>query len=269
MEITSAAYLLLFLVGVYPLVLAWRANRRTSLAHAVHWAFAAWTAWGVAMTLGETGRAGFDPLRYVALCLTGCTGVAVLGARRPHVAAWNFVVLGLLAVMLLPLVEELVLGTPSLGGLRIVFLAATLAVGVLNYLPTVIAPAAFLFGIVCGMECVLLFASDIELPAAVIHLVHISWLIAMLLAFGLWRRTPHATFLLTKMWLDFRDRYGLLWGQRVREQYTRSAANAGWPGRLYWQGWLLRENERLPTELEARAMIETMRALLTRFMGEN
>jgi hypothetical protein len=40
-------------------------------------------------------------LRYLALCLTGCVGVAVLGARRPGVGAWDFVLLGLLAVLLL------------------------------------------------------------------------------------------------------------------------------------------------------------------------
>ena len=46
-------------------------------------------------------------LGYTALSLTGCAGVAVLGARRPGVGPWNFVLLGLLAVMLLPLAEGL------------------------------------------------------------------------------------------------------------------------------------------------------------------
>src|SRR5260370_1235188 len=32
-----------------------------------------------------------------------------------------------------------------------------------------------------------------------------------------------------RTWLAFRDRYGMVWGQRTREQFNRAAANAGWP----------------------------------------
>src|SRR5438270_9010588 len=129
-------YSVLFLSGLYPLYRAWQANRRTSLAHAVFWASAAWTGWGVALVFGRPQKLGLGPWRYLALCLTGAAGVAVLGARRPQVAAWNFVLVSLLAVMLLPLGENLFLGTPSLDGPRLVFLGATLAVGILNYVPT-------------------------------------------------------------------------------------------------------------------------------------
>ena len=87
--------------AVYPLWRAWRANRGTALAHAVGWAVAAWAAWLAAFLFGGDGALG----RYVALSLTGCAGVAVLGARRPHVGAWNFVVASLLAVLLLPVAQ--------------------------------------------------------------------------------------------------------------------------------------------------------------------
>ena len=53
------------------------------------WAGGAWAAW-VATTWAP------GPLAtYLALCLSACAGVAVLGARRPGVTAWNFVVAGL------------------------------------------------------------------------------------------------------------------------------------------------------------------------------
>src|SRR5262249_23872442 len=100
---------LVFLSGAYPLWRAWLANRNTSLLHAVTWAGAAWVAWGGMILVGmETGPSiDLRPGTYLALCLTGCAGVAVLGARRPGVGAWNFVLFGLLAVMLLPLAERL------------------------------------------------------------------------------------------------------------------------------------------------------------------
>ena len=89
------------------------------------------------------GRA-WSRVRYCALCMTGCAGIAVLGARRPHVFAWNFVVLGLFAVMVLPLIETQIIGTHPVDTLRILFMGGTIAVGILNYLPTRSAPAAFL-----------------------------------------------------------------------------------------------------------------------------
>src|SRR5437763_11762318 len=139
----ATAVWLLCVTGSYPLWRAWRGNRRTSLAHAVGWAAAAWTAWCGTLLLGATADPGTDPTpgRYLALCLTGCAGVAVLGARRPGVGAWNLVVGGLLAVMLLPLAESLIADKQPLDGLRTAFLATTLAVGVLHYLPTRLAPA--------------------------------------------------------------------------------------------------------------------------------
>src|SRR5262245_58439626 len=99
---------LLLLTGILPLARAWRANRRTSLLQAVAWAVLAWLGWNGAL-LGDIvwPDTGANSLRYLALALTGCAGVAVLGARRPGVGAWNFVVVGLLAVLLLPVAQGL------------------------------------------------------------------------------------------------------------------------------------------------------------------
>src|SRR5260221_8213543 len=115
----------LILAGSLPIGLAIWAHRRTSLSHALVWALIAWLGWGFAFLSAE-----FDPARYCAVGLTGCAGVAVLGARRPHVYAWNFVVVGLFAVMVLPIVETHIIGTRSLDGLRVLFLASAVAVGI-------------------------------------------------------------------------------------------------------------------------------------------
>ncbi len=253
-------------LGAYPLWRAWRGSRRTSLAHAVAWAVAAWAAWGgrTAAALAA-GRAGDSPTAgYLALCLTGCAGVAVLGARRPGVGAWNFVVAGLLAVMLLPLAESLRAPDPALEPLRILFLAATVAVGILNYLPTRLAPPALLLGLACALE-ILALAGSIEPDPR-----FTGWLLALTpwVAFAAWqtRGRPAAEF--DRIWLDFRDRFGFLWGQRTREQFNRAAANAGWPVVLRWQGLRLRPGSALPEpEVQAR-IVEALRALLKRFGEE-
>jgi hypothetical protein len=204
-------------------------------------------------------------VRYLALCLTGCAGVAVLGARRPGVGAWNFVLLGLLAVMLLPVAQGLLLGGKPLDTLRLLFLGATLLVGLLNYLPTRLALAALLLTAGCGWE-LLSLADPPWLPPRLGE-VRPGWLCVALAPWvGLlgWRGAGPAPSEFDRIWLDFRNRFGLVWGQRVREQFNRAAANAGWPVTLYWQGLL-----RTPgATLEAKAqeeIVATLRALLKRF----
>src|SRR5438128_2560441 len=145
---------LFFLTSAYPLWAAWQANRKTTLRPSVGWAALAWAVWGWSLYADTAWpEAAADKVRYLALSLTGCAGVAVLGARRPGVGAWHFVLLGLLAVMLLPLAEAGLAGKEfHLDRIRAIFLGATLAMAVLNYLPTRMAPAALLLGAGCTIE---------------------------------------------------------------------------------------------------------------------
>jgi hypothetical protein len=66
------------------------------------------------------------------------------------------------------------------------------------------------------------------------------------------------------VWLDFRNRFGAVWGLRVREQFNRSAANAGWPVTLQWHGLAVNEGATPPRN----ELVEKLRALLKRFGPE-
>ncbi len=117
--------------GMLPLLAAWWSNRHTALCHALFWASLAWLAW----LWSAAGRTA--DVAYISLALTSCAGVAVLGARRPGAAAWNAVVAGLLAVQLLPLAQMYVSGgSRQFGQIWPGFVGATIAVGLLSYLPT-------------------------------------------------------------------------------------------------------------------------------------
>jgi hypothetical protein len=249
---------LLIATGFYPLWRAWQANRQTSLAHAVAWAAAAWAAWLV--RCGTTA----DAWGYLALCLTGCAGVAVLGARRPGLGAWNFVVASLLIVLLLPLAEGGVLGAPVRpGAIRIGFLAATLTVALGNYLPTRLAPGMLLLAAGCLGEMLVLFGSEERSNLA-------PWRQASEVLIGCapwaawaslrWRQSVRSE--VNCLWLDFRDRFGAVWGLRLREQFNRAAANAGWPVVLDWSGLIANKPV---SEEELRAVLC---ALLKRFGPE-
>jgi hypothetical protein len=192
----------------------------------------------------------------------------VLGARRPGVGAWNFVLLGLLAVLLLPLAEGL--GGLHLSWPRVLFLAGTLAVGVLNYLPTRLGPAALLLALGCGLELASVLPPDMvpdglrpALPAGGLLLALSPWA-----AYTAGRGRPRPAAEFDRLWLGFRDRFGLVWGQRLREQFNRSAAHAGWPVVLRWTGLRLKPGAALPRPDVQEEILATLRALLKRFGPE-
>jgi hypothetical protein len=247
------AYSILTASALYPLWRAWRANRRTALEHAVWWGVAAWAAWLAAFWFGG-GNLG----PYVALSLTGCAGVAVLGARRPHVGAWDFVVASLFLVLLLPVAQGW--GRPERSVPYLAFLGATVTVGLLNYLPTRLLPAAGLFGIGAGAEMAKLCGGNVDAA-------FLDWARSLAavspwagLACMTWKRGPAGA--LDEEWLWFRDRFGVVWGQRSREQFNRAAANAGWPVVLSWHGLEVTTEKPAPSEGE---MLATLRAVLKRF----
>jgi hypothetical protein len=256
----------MLIAGLFPLAAALLANRVTSLAHAILWMMAAWLSWGIALVLGNWHDVGMDAGRYCALCLTACAGVAVLNARRPYVGAWNFVVLGLFAVMVLPLLETMFIGTHPVDPLRIFFLSMTLAIGLLNYMPTRFGPAALCLMPFCAGEILLLYTPSVFTDEHVIGWMHgglltvpwIAWICAWL------SRKERGEF--DRLWLTFRDRWGLLWGQRVREQFNHAAQNAGWPVKLSWRGLARAAGQEPLTAIEEEKMLRALQAALQRFI---
>jgi hypothetical protein len=67
-----------------------------------------------------------------------------------------------------------------------------------------------------------------------------------------------------RLWLDFRNRFGLVWGQRLREQFNRAALNAGWSVYLAWPG-LRRLVLSGPDTSRPEDILRTLLALLKRF----
>lgn len=247
-----------------PLLRAAWSNRRTSLAHAAIWANAAWSAWVVALAIEASGAGDSPRLRYVALCLTGCAAVAVLGARRPGVLAWDLVVTGLLAVLLLPLAEGFLSGGPwRLDGTRAVLAAGVISIGVLNYLPTRLSLAAALLGFSTGVV-----AWDLVMPLWPSRLPALARLMLGLASWAGWAARPGAADGASeadRLWRDFRDRFGLVWGQRLREQFNNAAGHAGWPVSLHWRGVRRNPGAGVPEPGQAEAVVATLQALMKRF----
>lgn len=253
---------LLLLTGVYPLAKALRANRSTTLRQPLLWALLAWSAWAGSAWSRVLRPEVEEPLAaYGALCLSGCAGVAVLGARRPGVAAWNFVVVGLLAVLFLPILNGW--GALRLEAAQEGFLIVTLAVSFLNYVPTRLAAGAVLTAAGCGWEMIrLMGGTGAALP----------WLGPLLLAVAPWaawagvaKQGVNATAV-DRVWLSYRDRFGFVWASRMREQFNRAAHHAGWPVVLRWQGLQSTADQPAPDPAHVLAMLH---AVLKRFSAED
>ncbi|MFO0878277.1 MAG: hypothetical protein U0840_13075 [Gemmataceae bacterium] len=238
-------YGLLLLTGLYPWWRAWRATTGTTLRGPLVWLLTAWL-WWVGMAVGPGGREG----HYVGLCLLGAAGVAVLGARRPGAAAWNGVVGGLLAALALPLVQGM--GALRAEPAQLLFLAAVLAVGVGNYVPTRLGAAALALGGWAGVELAVLADWLDELPTWWgVWLAGVPWL-------GLASRPGGGGDALDRCWQRFRDGYGIVWAQRVSEQYARAAEAAGLAVELRWHGVQGEAGQR-------ERSLELLRAVLRRF----
>ena len=260
------------LTGAYPFWRAWYLSRRTSLIQAVHWAMVAWFGWTVALAFADkwSGPAELQAC-YLALCLTGCAGIAVLGARRPGMNAWNFVVVALLAMILLPLAEGYVRDrVVNPDPVRLVCIAATISFGIINYLPTRFAPASILLLIGCTLEFIAISHPNHDdgpqrktLQLGWICLAFVPWL-----SYWCIRGESPDLSEFDRRWLSFRNRFGFLWAERLRDQFNRSAAHANWPVVLRWQGLRVQKGSALPPSEEKIEMVKTLVALMKRFGPE-
>jgi hypothetical protein len=248
----------------------WWGNRQTSLAHAVIWSMLAWIAWIITLLFEPLGSSA-GPFIYLALALTGCASIAVLGARRPGVKPWNAVVIGLLAVELLPLGEAAVRqGEMQLNGLRLATLAGAVSIGVMNYLPTRAFPGALLVGFGCACQLLRFMRADEGVHS------ELDWLGRSTLAAApgavLLCRTllqPRHTGDFDRCWIAFRERFGVVWGQRLREQFNQSAKNSGCTVLLSWQGLRMQPDTAQPNREQLAAMLQTLVALMKRFGGSS
>jgi len=220
-----------WLIGAGAWAQATRANLRTSLIFSVVWGGIAWAALCAALMSARPGSL------YAALALVGCAGVAVLGARRPGAAAWQFVVIALLGVMLLPFAEAALRDRPlQLTGVRWTFLIVVLALVVGNYLPTRLGLAAALIATASAIALFPVMDGNQELSAlarsaalACTSAAPIAGWICLIA-----RRPPLSAA--DQLWLGFRDRFGAIWALRLQDQFCRSATNAGLRTTLTWNG---------------------------------
>jgi hypothetical protein len=214
-----------------------------------------------------------EGLYYAAAVTSFCPVVAALGAKRPQDRAWQFVVLSLWIVLILPAAEAAIMRPGQMfeiQGARAWFLLVLIAVGAANSLPTRFWLSSLLFA---AGQCVLLakyLPLGIAGPAEWSPLVGLGLGVAALAvaSLGLSRREVRAP--LDRVWLDFRDTFGALWSLRVAHRMNNAASLYDWKIGLSWWGFHAADGSPAPSELPhelARDVRQNLDNLLRRFVS--
>jgi hypothetical protein len=265
-------------VGLSVLLTRWRAIRQTTLTGAWWWTLAAIVAWScvelwVSLLPGIT--AGQSPLLLAATTLSFCPIVALLGAKRPQHAAWNLVVLSLWAIVALPAAESILLRPgqpPEMGDARGWFVWVLIGIGPINFVPTRYWLASLLVaaGQIAGLSPHLAMIGWTEISHA--GSAGLVLCILGVAAAEIARRRPNGVAnSLDRIWLDFRDTFGLLWGLRVQERVNAAAAQFGWGIELMWRGFRKEDSGAALPATEASVEPElqsTLKGLLRRFVSD-
>ena len=233
-------------VGVAGLLLARGKIQGTTLVWPWAWTVAAIAAVtlceAVIGVVDHAAGVGWAPaLRYAAALVTLCPFISLLGARRPHDGAWQFIVGCFWLVFVLPAVTTVLAGRSQSLDLHAVwgwFLWLLILGGAVNMLAT----RSWLSAAATAVAQALLLAPQLppaggELNATGRGVALTLVAAAPLLAWIACRRTDLNVAPWNRAWLDFRDLFGVAWSLRAMERFNTAARLAGWDCNLGWFGF--------------------------------
>ena len=245
LALEAAAPLAIAAVGLAALCRGFRAVGGTTLRAPWWWAATSLLAVAASETaiavFQSSQTAGAAQLRLAASTTAFLPRVALLGAKRPQDRAWQFIVLAFWLMLALPAGQAWLLRPeypPVMHGLWSCFVLLLAVFGVTNYLPTRFWPAALL--VAAGQ--IVLHWPYLPLTSGTQPDGWSLWGLGLLAsafvtAVVIGRRRRPQGDPLDRLWIDFRNQYGVVWGLRVAERINASAMTRGWDVSLGWQGF--------------------------------
>ena len=235
------AKLVLAGLAMFAIALRWRRFDGTTLRAPAIWTLLSLGCFaGIELLISLTALSDTvsPALRYVASASTFCPLMALLGAKRPQDVGWQWIVLTLWIVLILPVGETLLLwqgGTLDIGPFRKWLLVILMLVALGNYGLTRFGFASLLA--VSGQALLL----QPNLPFG------ITWQPGQLFGMALLCAAMWLAFLQTRprndegnwntVWLDFRNAFGLVWSLRVMERLNATSRLRRWETELGWFGF--------------------------------
>lgn len=276
-------------VAAIGMVFSWlgmaRPLRRTTLVAAWVWlGIAAVAALGLARAdlnggIADDRLAANSPWRLIAATCASCPLVAVLGAKRPHHIAWQFVVVTFWVVLAWPAWEALAFGNRgvNLDSLRLVGCWVLLAMtwcnwsGTRYWLAITFAVAGqgllyapFFFG--SRVQAARFQAIDINTVNFCLNLWTAGAVLACIQLRGV--RWPATSDLegYSQLWRTWRGLYGTVWSFRVLERIHEAARISSWPVDITWSRFVPREAQ---AYCDCRGIGVSLRSLLRRFLDDD
>jgi hypothetical protein len=241
------------------------AARGTTLVAPLAWALVSLVVLFLAATLlheakDSASAARFEKWWLIAASSTFCPLIALLGAKRPQDRAWQMIVLSFWGIIALPAIQSLMTHPAETLDLHLLweaFFVVLILMGWMNYAssPFGLAGTAVLLGqtLLFWRWLPLLGTYAFWWPGLGVFLLCIAVMVAGVLATTR-RRLLESVGAATgwnRVWLDFRDWYGLLWTRRVMQRVEEQASTS-----IEWIDWYsLRTaaaQERLPPNEEKK-----------------
>jgi hypothetical protein len=265
--------------GVAALVWGFRRLAGTTLRAPWWWAAISLTTAAIgeaAIVISDAGdSAAAAQFRLAAGSLTFCPLVALLGAKRPQDRAWQFIVFSFWVILALPAAQVRLLrpdDPPSVHALWSWFFVVLIVVGLTNYLATRFFLAALLAaaGQATYLWTFLPFAAHAESQVTFEVGLALSGAALAVAAF-LAALPQHTREPLDRLWLDFRDQFGVVWGLRIAERINASAKMYGWNTQLNWHGFstVVRGRSEAISSAAKAELEKSLRSLLRRFVSDH
>lgn len=187
-------------------------------------------------------RALENSVRYLASVTLFCPMVAVLGAKRPQHNAWQLIVVALWGMLALPAAEILAFRpgiSLELRDARGVFPWILILMPVMNWLPTRHWLSSGLFALAqAWLLAPYLPLMDVESSSSRVATA-LGIICASLVVLRLNSRQPSdAPSAADRVWLDFRDEYGVAWGLRIQQRVNEVSRLRNWGYSLSWFGFV-------------------------------
>ena len=212
--------------------------RGTTLVAPTVWALAAVGMLVVSATFGPRDTPADHYLGYATAIFLLAPGLAVLGAKRPQSGAWQFIVATFVGMLMLPVFNGLAAGlaAPQPHALLRWLNVIVFLVGAFNYLPTVQFFPIMTTWLGVAMLLGVCFPGNFGRTAAADALALLCLNIGLAVAWVFARRRRRVPRGMQRLWSDFRDAYGTVWGVRVAERLNVAARRHGWPVTFAWRG---------------------------------
>lgn len=264
---------------------------QTTLIAAWRWSLVAASAWTITWLTDCCGQlmspAAADHAWYFSTVLALCPPIAVLGSRRPGNRVWEaFILLPMLMALFWPILAVRLQGS-EFRGLQLEtpqFVAFTLVLvmGIGNYCGTRYTLQALIFGTaVLAITAVCSQSWPWGIESRPGTRVWGTALAGISIISTRWTARPQPQSDFDRVWFDFFDTFGIVWGRRIQDRINFVAQKEDWPVRLDLHGFVEADRFQRPPDEDlndssilaalnvatVRARMEhTLRWLLRRFV---